>query len=45
VIALFFLGYTLPRHPKMRLLQRTEWAVVLISIVLLSGWAISGMTG
>ena len=45
VIALFFLGYTLPRHPKMRLLQRTEWAVVLISLALLSGWAISGMAG
>lgn len=45
VIALFFLGYTLPRHPKMRLLQRTEWAVVLFGIVLLTGWAISGMTG
>lgn len=40
VIALFFLGYTLPRHPKMRLLRRTEWAVVLISLAFLSGWAI-----
>ncbi len=40
LIALFFLGYTLPRHPKMRLLRRTEWAVVLISLALLSGWAI-----
>jgi hypothetical protein len=29
----------------MRLLQRTEWAVVLISLALLSGWAISGMAG
>jgi hypothetical protein len=29
----------------MRLLQRTEWAVVLIGIALLSGWAISRMTG
>jgi hypothetical protein len=45
VIAIFFLGYTLPRHPKMRLLQRTEWAVVLISIALLAGLAIAGMAG
>jgi len=40
LIALFFLGYTLPRHPKMRLLRRIEWLVVLISLSLLCGWAI-----
>jgi hypothetical protein len=40
VIALFFLAYTLPRHPQMRQLRRTEWAVVLISLAFLSGWAI-----
>ncbi|MGE4544294.1 MAG: hypothetical protein AB7D06_09300 [Pedobacter sp.] len=40
LVAVFFLGYTLPRHPKMRLLRRTEWAVVLISLAFLSGWAI-----
>jgi hypothetical protein len=45
VIALFFLGYTLPRHPPMRLLQRTEWAVVCGSLALLSGWAITGLLG
>jgi hypothetical protein len=43
VIALFFLGYTLPRHPQMRLLRRTEWVVVLLSLALLSGWAVWGL--
>lgn len=41
VIALCFLGYTLPRHPAMRLLQKTEWVVVVTGLVLLSGWALS----
>lgn len=40
VIALFFLGYTLPRHPEMLLLRKTEGAVVLLSLAVLSGWAI-----
>jgi hypothetical protein len=40
VIALFFLAFTLPRHPQMRRLRRTEWVVVLISLAFLSGWAI-----
>jgi hypothetical protein len=45
VITTFFLGYTLPRHPQMRLLQRTEWAAVFISLALLSGWTLSVLTG
>jgi hypothetical protein len=40
LIALFFLACTVPRHAQMRLLGKVEWAVVLVSLVLLSGWAI-----
>ncbi len=38
VVALFFLGYTLPRHPEMRLLRKTEWVVVFISLAFMSCW-------
>jgi hypothetical protein len=40
LIALFFLACTVPRHAQMRLLGKIEWAVVLVSLVLLSGWAV-----
>lgn len=40
VIACFFLGYTVPRYPKMRLLGRTEWTVVSVSLAILCGWAV-----
>jgi hypothetical protein len=40
VMAVLFLGYTLPRHPKMRMLRSREWVVVLVCLALLSGWAI-----
>jgi hypothetical protein len=40
VMAVLFLGYTLPRHPKMRMLRSSEWVVVIVCLALLSGWAI-----
>ncbi len=45
LMALFFLVYTLPRHPEMRRMQQTEWTATLIGCAFLFGLAASGMIG
>jgi hypothetical protein len=43
VMGLFFLAFTLPRYPRMRQLQRTEWVAVIVGCAVFFGLTAASM--